>query len=88
MDKRHADIETQIWHLNLSYLLLAQRILNHCESSALFRLGMDNDTGEKLRQLSLPELVRLSERPELITVFRLRGGRQIDILLSQSVGTE
>lgn len=88
MDKRHADIETQIWHLNLSYLLLAQRILNHCESSALFRLGMDNDTGEKLRQLSLPELVRLSERPELITVFRLRGGRQIDIILSQSVGTE
>ena len=88
MGKRHADIETQIWHLNLSYLLLAQRILNHCESSALFRLGMDNDTGEKLRQLSLPELVRLSERPELITVFRLRGGRQIDIILSQSVGTE
>lgn len=88
MDKRHADIETQIWHLNLSYLLLAQRILNHCESSALFRLDMDNDTGEKIRQLSLPELVRLSERPELITVFRLRGGRQIDILLSQSVCTE
>ncbi|MEB1124234.1 flagellar transcriptional regulator FlhD [Citrobacter freundii] len=49
-------------------------------------LGIDKCTGDKLLQLSLPELVRLAERPELITVLRLRDHHQIDVLLSQSTG--
>ncbi|MGP8979798.1 flagellar transcriptional regulator FlhD, partial [Enterobacter hormaechei] len=53
----NAEIERQIWHHNLSYLLLAQRVLNHYEDTALFRLGIDKCTGDKLLQLSLPELV-------------------------------
>lgn len=82
----NAEIERQIWHHNLSYLLLAQRVLNHYEDTALFRLGIDKCTGDKLLQLSLPELVRLAERPELITVLRLRDHHQIDVLFSQSTG--
>jgi len=88
MDIIHAEIDRQIWHHNLSYLLLAQRVLNQYENTALFRLGIDKCTGDRLRQLSLPELVQLAERPELITVLRLRDHRQIDILLRQSAGIE
>jgi len=58
------------------------------EMTCLFApsLGIDKCTGDKLLQLSLPELVRLAERPELITVLRLRDHHQIDVLLSQSTG--
>jgi len=86
MDIIHEEIDRQIWYHNLSYLLLAQRLLNHYENSALFRLGIDKCTGDKLRHLSLPELIRLAERPELITVLRLRDHHQIDVLLSQASG--
>ncbi|WP_426721181.1 flagellar transcriptional regulator FlhD [Enterobacter cloacae complex sp. 301C7] len=47
----NAEIERQIWDHNLSYLLLAQRVLNHYEDTALFRLGIDKCTGDKLLQL-------------------------------------
>lgn len=84
MDTVHADLAMQICYHNLSYLLLAQRILNHCEKTALFRLGIDKRTGERLCQLTLPELVYLAKRPEMVAIFRLSGHYQIDILLNQS----
>lgn len=52
---------TEIHSLNLSYLLLAQRLSCECHENASFFLDLDIDVTQLIGKLTLPQLVSLSE---------------------------
>lgn len=60
-----------IQEVNLSYLMLAQRLLRENMPSGMFRLGVGRDVADILIQLSPAQLVRLAGSSSLVCGFRL-----------------
>jgi len=61
----------EIRDVNLNYLILAQRLLRDDFSVGLFRLGLTEETGKIINQLSLHQLVSLASSSSLLCGFRL-----------------
>lgn len=59
-----------IREVNLSYLLLAQRMLRDDYSAAVFRLGFSNEVADLLARLSPAQLVKLAGSSSLLCRFR------------------
>ncbi|RXK32719.1 flagellar transcriptional activator FlhD [Arsenophonus endosymbiont of Bemisia tabaci Asia II 3] len=76
-----ADLLKQIYDINLSYLLLAQRLI---KASAMFRLGITEETADSLISLTLPQLVKLAETNQLICNFRFNNSDTIEQLTKES----
>ncbi|WP_427306374.1 flagellar transcriptional regulator FlhD [Cupriavidus sp. H39] len=66
-----ADPLRQIEALNLSYLLLAQRLLRENQAEALFRLGLGPEEGRVLASLTSPQTVALARSNLMLYRFRL-----------------
>lgn len=62
---------TDIKEVNLSYLMLAQRLLRENYAAGMFRLGFDTDVADIVLRLSPAQLVKLSGASSLICGFRL-----------------
>ncbi len=60
-----------IQEVNLSYLMLAQRLLRENLAAGMFRLGVCQDVATTLLQLSPAQLVKLAASSSLICGFRL-----------------
>ncbi|SDV46651.1 flagellar transcriptional regulator FlhD [Chitinasiproducens palmae] len=60
----------EVRELNLSYLLLAQRLLREDKASAMFRLGLASEVADVLTALSLAQTVRLASSSQLLCRFR------------------
>ena len=60
-----------IQEVNLSYLMLAQRLLRDNFASGMYRLGFDADVAEIVLNLSPAQLVKLASTNTLICGFRL-----------------
>src|SRR5690606_24090739 len=60
----------EIREVNLSYLLLVQRMLNDDLPAALYRLGLSQEVADVLRRLSLSQLMRLASSNALLCRFR------------------
>ncbi len=60
-----------IQEVNLSYLMLAQRLLRENLAAGMFRLGVTEDVAGILLELSPAQLVRLASSSSLICGFRL-----------------
>ncbi|MDC9621502.1 flagellar transcriptional regulator FlhD [Xenorhabdus sp. XENO-7] len=73
-----------IYDINLSYLLLAQRLINHEKASAMFRLGISESMADTLAELTLPQLVKLAETNQLICHFRLEDHETVLQLTKES----
>ncbi|RWR03877.1 transcriptional regulator [[Pantoea] beijingensis] len=73
-----------IYDLNLSYLLLAQRLISQEKASAMFRLGLDESMADALSQLTLPEMVKLAETNQLVCQFRFSDRQTIKRLTQDS----
>ncbi len=67
-----SSILEEIEDLNLTYLLLAKRVLEEDFPSGLFRLGISKPEGEKLLALESKQISKLSRTNQL--VFSLRMG--------------
>ncbi len=69
------DLETEmlrdIQEVNLSYLMLAQRMLREDQAKGMARLGLDEDVATLILQLSPAQMVRLSGVNTLICGFNL-----------------
>ncbi len=78
------DLVKSIYDANLSYLLLAQRLINEEKVSAMFRLGIDAEMAEALAQLTFPQLVKLAETNQLICRFRFSDHNRIHNLTKES----
>ena len=60
-----------VHEVNLSYLMLAQRLLRENYSAGMFRLGFDADVADIVLRLSPAQLVKLASSSSLICGFRL-----------------
>lgn len=79
-----SELLKQIYDINLSYLLLAQRLINQEKASAMFRLGVDEQVADALSQLTLPEMIKLAEINQLICQFRFNDNATISRLTQAS----
>lgn len=73
-----------IHNVNLSYLLLAQRLIRDDQLAAGFQLGLDDHTIEILKDLSLPQLIKLSSIGQLICRLRVDNEAVINCLTKDS----
>jgi flagellar transcriptional activator FlhD len=60
----------EIGDLNLAYLLLAQRLVREDVATAMFRLGMSRELADLVGNLSLSQIVKLSNSSLLLCRFR------------------
>ncbi|WP_461481722.1 flagellar transcriptional regulator FlhD [Porticoccus sp.] len=62
----------EIEDLNLTYLLLARRLLEEDFPSGLFRLGISKPEGERFLALTTKQISHLSRTNQLVFTLRLR----------------
>ncbi|ASN86254.1 flagellar transcriptional regulator FlhD [Pectobacterium brasiliense] len=79
-----SELLKHIYDINLSYLLLAQRLINDEKASAMFRLGINDEMADILMQLTLPQMVKLAETNQLICHFRFNDHNTIKVLTQES----
>jgi flagellar transcriptional activator FlhD len=60
----------EIREANLTYLILAQRLLHNDRAEAMFRLGVSEDVAEILANLSTAQLVKIAATNMLMCRFR------------------
>jgi len=75
-----------IREVNLSYLMLAQRMLHDDHASALFRLGFSEEVAQILMQLSPAQLVRLASSSSLLCRFRFDDRNMLSSLTQDVLG--
>jgi flagellar transcriptional activator FlhD len=64
------DTQEIIREINLSYLILAQRVLREDRAIGMFRLGLSAEVADLLASLSLPQVVKLASSDQLLCAFR------------------
>jgi flagellar transcriptional activator FlhD len=65
------NVLSDIQEVNLSYLMLAQRLLRDNYAAGMYRLGFDSDVADIVLGLSPAQLVKLASSNALICGFRL-----------------
>ncbi len=75
-----------IQEVNLSYLMLAQRLLRENLPAAMFRLGFDADVADIVMRLSPAQLVKLASSSSLICGFRLNDYSLLSALTQDVLG--
>lgn len=70
-----------IQDLNLSYLLLVQRLLNDDRESAMFRLNLDAELADTIAELSIKQLTQLSRTNQLLCHLRFSDADQLQLLI-------
>lgn len=75
-----------IQEVNLSYLMLAQRLLRENLAAGMFRLGFDADVAETILKLSPAQLVRLAGSNSVICGFRLNDSQLLASLTHEVLG--
>ena len=66
-----ADASKEIADLNLTYMLLAQKLLREDRSAAMLRLGISQEMADLLVALSLAEVIKLAASNFVLCAFRL-----------------
>lgn len=81
----YADQTKNINDLNLSYLLLAQQLINQGDKDAAsFRLGLPESLIKVLKDLSISQLIKLASTNQLICQLRIDSEVVIDFLTKDS----
>lgn len=71
------DIDEEIQELNLTYLLLAQRLLKEDKLSGMFRLKFSEEMADLLLSLSTRQLSQLSRTNQVLCTFSLEHAAQL-----------
>lgn len=79
-----SELLKHIYDINLSYLLLAQRLISQDKPSAMFRLGVNEEMANMLVELTLPQMVKLAETNQVICQFRFDNHQTITRLTQES----
>ena len=65
-----SDMLNEIREVNLSYLLLAQRLLREDKPMGMFRMGISEQLAQVLVNLSLAQTVKLAGSTQMLCRFR------------------
>ena len=77
---------SDIQEVNLSYLMLAQRLLRDNYSAGMYRLGFDSDVADIVLGLSPAQLVKLASTNTLVCGFRLNDYQLLSTLGQDVLG--
>lgn len=77
---------SDIQEVNLSYLLLAQRLLRDNFAAGMYRLGFDDDVAETVMKLSPAQLIKLASSSTLLCAFRLNDYELLSTLTQDVLG--
>ena len=66
-----ADASREIADLNLTYMLLAQKLLREDRAGAMVRLGISADMADLLLGMSLAETIKIATSNFVLCAFRL-----------------
>ncbi|MGB3836088.1 flagellar transcriptional regulator FlhD [Castellaniella sp.] len=75
-----------IREVNLSYLMLAQRLLRDNLAAGMFRLGFDQDVAEIVLSLSPAQIVKLAGSNSVLCAFRLNDAQLLNSLTHEVLG--
>ncbi len=77
-----SDQETvdSIQEINLSYLMLAQRMLHKDRAVGMFRLGLSGQLADLLAGLTLAKVVKLATADQLLCFFRFNDHTMLSAL--------
>lgn len=75
-----------IREVNLSYLMLAQRLLRENLAAGMFRLGFDADVAEIILNLSPAQIVKLAGSSTVLCAFRLNDAQLLSSLTHEVLG--
>ncbi len=64
-------LSAEIREANLTYLMLAQKLIQRDKAEAQFRLGLSEESADLLAALSPAQLVRIASSPMLLCRFRM-----------------
>nr|WP_280642556.1 flagellar transcriptional regulator FlhD [Gilliamella bombicola] len=78
------DVLKCIHHLNLSALLLSQKMIEKDKVMAMYRLGIDEETADILSGLSTSQMLVLSETNQLIFQLRFENAEMMKKLTEES----
>lgn len=70
-------LDEEIQELNLTYLLLAQRLLKEGKLSGMFRLKFSEEMADLLLSLSTRQLTQLSRTNQMLCTFSLENATQL-----------
>ncbi|MGN6083440.1 flagellar transcriptional regulator FlhD [Trinickia sp.] len=65
-----SEMLSEIKEVNLSYLLLAQRLLREDKAVGMFRMGINDQLADVLANLSFAQTVKLAASNQLLCRFR------------------
>lgn len=71
---------SEITEHNLSYLMLAQKLLLEDKESGAFKLGVSAEIADVILSLSVPQLIELSKADQLITRLAFNSCDQLKAL--------
>jgi len=86
MSQKSRSVLEDIQEVNLSYLLLAQRLLRENLAQGMFRLGLREDVAERILNLSPAQTIKLAASSTLICGFRLNQAQCLNALTQDSLG--
>ena len=86
MSKSESAFLSDIQEVNLSYLMLAQRLLQENLPVGMYRLGIDEDIAETILGLSPAQIVRLASSSSLLCNFRLNDYQLLHTLSQDVLG--
>jgi len=75
-----------IQEVNLSYLMLAQRLLRENAAAGMLRLGLREDVADKILALSPAQMFNLARSSSLICSFRLNDAQLLETLNQDALG--
>ncbi|WP_345798270.1 flagellar transcriptional regulator FlhD [Castellaniella sp. MT123] len=77
---------TDIREVNLSYLMLAQRLLRENLAAGMFRLGFCEDVADIILNLSPAQIVKLASSNSVLCAFRLNDAQLLNSLTHEVLG--
>lgn len=75
-----------IREVNLSYLMLAQRLLRENLAAGMFRLGFGADVADIVLTLSPAQIVKLAGTNSVLCAFRLNDAQLLSSLTHEALG--
>lgn len=81
------DMLAEIREVNLSYLLLVQRLIREDRAMAMFRLGVSAEIADMLASLTLAQTVKLAASTNMLCQFRLEEHGFLSALADKGHGT-
>lgn len=85
---RSSETRESIREINLSYIMLAQRMLREDKPIGMFRLGLSSELADLLAGLSLAQIVELASSDQLLCFFRFNDHTMLSALTQTSKHAE